>query len=526
MAGPLRFLPSASLAEAADSGPVSPGETARLQPTAESGDGPVLADLLPSPIVCLDDRGDAVFVNAAWTGLTGRLAENELGQGWLDAFPPEERALVVRLVRSGVDDGCAAARDVWARTVIGERLLRVAGRPHFDGGSMRFYVMCAEDVTEQVARERRLLHSAHHDPLTGLPNRACFVQRATGLLEEASLHGIDAGLLFIDLDDFKAVNDHGGHQLGDEVLRVVSDRLRAAVGVGDLVARHGGDEFAVLVLRPGGSDDLAAFAGNVLAALRRPMAVNGRAVRLEASIGAVAARQCGVDDLLAQADNALYDAKEQGKGRVVLAPVGGARGVLEQAATSGHPPPGLATARRSDPAGTEPPPCFHAVYFYDGDDDLLPPLAGYLSAGLYADSVLVIATPEHRRALHDRLDETYLASARADGRYLELDAAETLDRFMRDGSPDPDLFDMVVGGLVSRSAATHGRVRAYGEMVALLWAEGNLSAAMELERLWDSLQERTPFPLLCAYPVSDSASGSGAALDLIAEQHSQLLSGG
>ena len=144
----------------------------------------------------------------------------------------------------------------------------------------------------------------------------------------------------------------------------------------------------------------------------------------------------------------------------------------------------------------------HAVRFYDRDRDLLAALAGFAADGWSAgDVVVLITTGEHRAALRWRLASHGLAIARAEGRLVELDAAKTLDSFMRDGRPDPALFDAEVGALVRQCAATSG-VRAFGEMVDVLWGQGNAEGALELEQLWADLQQTVPFTLLCGYARS------------------------
>ncbi len=161
--------------------------------------------------------------------------------------------------------------------------------------------------------EDELRHQAFHDPLTGLGNRALFVER---LAAAFSAGWSTVGVILLDLDEFKSVNDTLGHQAGDQLLVEVADRLRSAVGATDLAARLGGDEFAVLMT--GGDPASAAdTAHSVLQALRRPMEVERHLVFVDASAGvAVGHGTADVDDLLRDADIAMYLAKSQGKGRV------------------------------------------------------------------------------------------------------------------------------------------------------------------------------------------------------------------
>jgi hypothetical protein len=148
----------------------------------------------------------------------------------------------------------------------------------------------------------------------------------------------------------------------------------------------------------------------------------------------------------------------------------------------------------------------HFVQFYETDLFLLDSLKGYVAAGLGAgDACIVVATRAHREALEERLKgcELNVAEAMASGQYVSLDAAETLSKFMVDGQPDEGRFQKVVGDILKRAAGEGTRrVRAFGEMVALLWAESRREAAIRLEELWNNLQKTHSFSLFCAYEMS------------------------
>ncbi|MEV4514043.1 EAL domain-containing protein [Dactylosporangium sp. NPDC049525] len=166
--------------------------------------------------------------------------------------------------------------------------------------------------------QARLSHQAFHDGLTGLSNRVLFQDRLDHAL---ALHHRDQrplAVLFLDLDDFKAVNDRYGHHAGDRLLRLVADRLRGAVREGDTIARVGGDEFAVLLE---GGGDPGAPAERIMAALREPFDLDGATVTVAASVGLVEAGTHGpvhtADMLLRRADAAMYAGKRQGKGTLV-----------------------------------------------------------------------------------------------------------------------------------------------------------------------------------------------------------------
>ncbi len=153
------------------------------------------------------------------------------------------------------------------------------------------------------------------------------------------------------------------------------------------------------------------------------------------------------------------------------------------------------------PADIDGGPVNHDVVLYEADEDLVEALRAYVAEGLARrEAVIVVAAPDHANALEAAL----LASgvdprdARSDGLLVSLDAEELLSRFMRGAHPGPGEFEAVVGGLV-RAASTARPVRVYGEMVAVLWEEGNVLAAIELEDLWNQLARSVPFSLLCGY---------------------------
>jgi hypothetical protein len=153
----------------------------------------------------------------------------------------------------------------------------------------------------------------------------------------------------------------------------------------------------------------------------------------------------------------------------------------------------------------------HVVQFYGHEEELADQVAGYLLDALQdGGAAVVIAIAAHRHVFEGRLTQAGvdLAAAARDGRYQVLDAGDTVRALTPGGQPDPDTFDRLIGGLIRR-AGQHGRpVRAYGEMVALLWDAGLVNAAIELEEMWNSLGQRYSFSLFCAYPAS-SVSGDG-----------------
>ena len=177
-------------------------------------------------------------------------------------------------------------------------------------------VLTLRDVSEQHELEEELKYRAFHDSLTGLPNRALFTRETGTALEAARAVGRTMGVLFVDLDDFKVVNDTMGHSVGDELLVAVAARLAGAVRRTDTPARLGGDEFALLIDDAGGPEAVDAYAERIVSAFTEPFTLSEAKVLASATVGvATSGDSDDVDELLRHADLALYAAKTAGKRR-------------------------------------------------------------------------------------------------------------------------------------------------------------------------------------------------------------------
>jgi diguanylate cyclase (GGDEF)-like protein/PAS domain S-box-containing protein len=271
-----------------------------------------------------DTAGQILEVNQALMDLLGYNLAEFRSRNVADFMHPEDAAVIWADYRDLVEGRRDAFRTekrfyrkdgtaVWTHLTVS--LIRG------DDGSPRYQVAVIVDITDRHVLQERLAYEATHDPLTGLPNRALFLDVLTSAL--ATPHpGDRVGVCFLDLDGFKVINDSLGHSVGDQLLAAVAERLsRQATAEGGLIARLGGDEFVVLVARSSGESHLTAIAERMLDALAEPVPIAGHQLRVGASVGIVEhlARQTTATDLMRAADITLHSAKTTGKGRAVYA---------------------------------------------------------------------------------------------------------------------------------------------------------------------------------------------------------------
>jgi diguanylate cyclase (GGDEF)-like protein/PAS domain S-box-containing protein len=270
-------------------------------------------------ITVCDVDGVVHYVTPSVERVFGWRPEELKGRPLAELMPPDDAARLRTVFAAASGSAGAASPGPLRgriRTPDGDWVAAETVATWLDDGDMRGYLLTTRDVTERQRLEEQLTHQAFHDSLTGLANRALFLERVRHGLDRRSQ--VYLAVLVLDLDDFKTVNDSLGPAAGDELLRAVADRLRGCLRTADTAARLGGDEFALLVEDITDPAEAAKVATRALAALQEPVLVEGRQVVPHASIGIAVADPDSVtdaEDLLRNADVAMYTAKQQGKDR-------------------------------------------------------------------------------------------------------------------------------------------------------------------------------------------------------------------
>jgi diguanylate cyclase (GGDEF)-like protein/PAS domain S-box-containing protein len=286
-----------------------------------------LADLVfedvPMPIMVTDATPVIVRVNRAFTEVTGYDAAEVQGRNpRILASGRHGHDFYQKMWEAIITHG-AWEGEIWNRRKNGEIYPEVLAISAIrdDHGEVTHYIGIFRDITLRKERETRLQHVFHHDPLTDLPNRVLFLDRLEHSIRRARRLEKQIGLLFIDLDNFKAINDTAGHLAGDRALQEVATRLTSVVRNMDTVARMGGDEFAILLSDITSHEQVAALATRVLDVLSHPIELTGRAYTCRCSIGISLGplRDDDSEHLLERADSAMYLAKRSGGGRYAFA---------------------------------------------------------------------------------------------------------------------------------------------------------------------------------------------------------------
>lgn len=266
--------------------------------------------------VAIEHGQHILYTNPAFTQMFGYPAEEAGGGSLRKLIVPETRLNEHATLEKAVDEQGRVLVETIRLNKAGDQVdVSLQCAPLLVDGSRVGYVYTFRDISEQKQTENSLTHDAMHDVLTGLPNRALFMDRlALSLARKSRRPDHSCGVLFLDLDKFKEINDVLGHAAGDTVLIAVADRLRAVLRPQDSAARLGGDEFAVLVENILSAGDLETVSKRVLTEMERPFDIFGHHLEAGASIGAAMAGpdHTSADLLVRDADFAMYRAKQSG----------------------------------------------------------------------------------------------------------------------------------------------------------------------------------------------------------------------
>ncbi|MEJ5058375.1 MULTISPECIES: phosphodiesterase DibA [unclassified Pseudomonas] len=273
-------------------------------------------------VLVTDHEGLIVHVNRAFMEITGYQSEEVLGQRpnlfKSGHHPPAfYQAMFATLDSTGEWSG-----EIWNRRKSGEiypqwQTIRII---HDDRRRRSHYVAVFSDISAIKNSEHELMHLAHHDPLTDLPNRLLFTDRAEQALASAQIHKRGCALLLIDLDHFKMINDSLGHPMGDQLLKAVAQRLNAMFGPGITLARLGGDEFAVLAESCPQPGQAAALAQRIIDGLKEAFSIDEHQLFINTSIGIslFPSDALSAEQLLRNADSAMFKAKSAGRNGFAL----------------------------------------------------------------------------------------------------------------------------------------------------------------------------------------------------------------
>ena len=277
-----------------------------------------------SDLVCLHHpNGHYLYVTPSSQALLGYCPEELIGRDPYELFHPDERDRIRQEAYEPAWNDIPSPITYRIRKKTGEYIwLETLTQPILaEDGQVKHWQTTSRDVSDRVKVEQQLKHDALHDGLTGLPNRSLLMERLDLALKRAKRHPeFQCAVLFLDLDNFKVVNDSLGHIIGDEMLLEVATHLIKFIRETDLAARLGGDEFVILLEEIDGIEEAVRIAERILAALRSPLSVADREVFTSTSIGIVAgttSHHCA-EDLLRDADLAMYRAKHSGRGQYAI----------------------------------------------------------------------------------------------------------------------------------------------------------------------------------------------------------------
>jgi diguanylate cyclase (GGDEF)-like protein/PAS domain S-box-containing protein len=275
-----------------------------------------IADTLPAMVAYIDADQIYRFHNLAYDREFGRNGGAVPGMTIIDTVGQERYRLLEPFILRALGGSSVTFEEQDERNGH-ERTLEVTYIPQLadDGHAVLGFHVIRQDISSQKREKKRLLKLAQIDPLTGLANRAGFLQKLDSVMQESAEHGHLMAIMYMDIDHFKPVNDTHGHHVGDALLKAFSARLTQTLRASDTVARLGGDEFTIIMEKLSRPQDDSALAAKIVEAMRAPFELHGVSVSVSASIGLAYYHNDAqsADSLLKQADVQLYEAKQAGR---------------------------------------------------------------------------------------------------------------------------------------------------------------------------------------------------------------------
>jgi diguanylate cyclase (GGDEF)-like protein/PAS domain S-box-containing protein len=276
-------------------------------------------DALPDLMFEVDSEGRIVSYHSHRSDLLAAPPEVFIGKRMVDFLPTDVASACLHAIDEAMHNGFSNGVTYRLALPQGEHWFELSVAPlHADAKPDQRFIMICRDITERKAHERQLERIAHFDVLTHLPNRVLLADRMQQAMLQAQRRKKQLAVAYLDLDGFKAINDHHGHETGDQVLIALAKRMKEALRESDTMARMGGDEFVALLTDLEDTSASVDLLNRVLAAAALPVQVDGLSLQISASLGVTfypQVQDIEADQLLRQADQAMYQAKVAGKNR-------------------------------------------------------------------------------------------------------------------------------------------------------------------------------------------------------------------
>jgi diguanylate cyclase (GGDEF)-like protein/PAS domain S-box-containing protein len=268
-------------------------------------------------IMVTDAENNILSVNPAFTEITGYTAEESIGQNPRMLNSGKHDPIFFSDIWQKLESSGVWSGEIWNRHKNGELFLErmsINKIPDLSGKSYR-YAALFHDITELRRKEEYIKHLAFHDALTDLPNRSLLMERLDHQIAMSEREPRGLAVMFLDLDRFKFVNDSLGHEIGDDLLKSVANKLQSLVRLNDTVARLGGDEFVILLDNPTNKIEIAEIAKRIVATINEPMEFRGKFAEVGTSIGIALYPNDGrtAAELIKNADTAMYVSKSAGR---------------------------------------------------------------------------------------------------------------------------------------------------------------------------------------------------------------------